>query len=460
MGQISSINFKKSNAIQTYHNDRDLPPSYLIEREKKDRIEVNRNHEEALKLKNQIIQEAIQTYTEKFNRKFIATSYEWSAVCNIKPDSKMEDLEKLAKHFEEKYGFQCYQIAIHRDEGHIDEEGNKVINHHAHMEFVTLNKENGRSMFRKPLITPKTLREIQTETAEILQMQRGEDKRISKRKRIEPRKYAQMKEEERKNLKKEKEKYKELEESAKEEWEAQDKFINKLEREKNLYVIENQTLTEELEKTKQENQELTTEIRQELEETKENLKKLKELTLTKKEVSKRVEEERQKMIKEGGHTQEDYNLLKEVKEVKYLSWEALEQAIAKQRELMEELKELKQAREKIQNLEQEKQELLAKIIDLEETIKLHEKSEKQELALHEQATLNTIKKVDTFDEHMARIEAAAKEAEERMAKMKMFHTTMSQQSKEITAKFTQELEEKNQENTDTQPTTTNFKRRK
>ncbi|MBX2711207.1 mobilization protein, partial [Campylobacter jejuni] len=28
----------------------------------------------------------------------------------------MNDLQELSKHFQEKYGFQCYQIAIHRDE--------------------------------------------------------------------------------------------------------------------------------------------------------------------------------------------------------------------------------------------------------------------------------------------------------------------------------------------------------
>lgn len=46
----------------------------------------------------------------------------------------MQDLEKLSKYLQEKYGFQCYQIAIHRDEGYIDaENGKKHINHHAHM---------------------------------------------------------------------------------------------------------------------------------------------------------------------------------------------------------------------------------------------------------------------------------------------------------------------------------------
>ena len=34
MGQISSINFKKSIPINTEHNDRTLAPNYLIDKEK------------------------------------------------------------------------------------------------------------------------------------------------------------------------------------------------------------------------------------------------------------------------------------------------------------------------------------------------------------------------------------------------------------------------------------------
>lgn len=199
MGIISSINFKKSNAIQTRHNDRDLPPNYLIG----GNCEANRNHEEALKLKNQIVKNAIETYNSNKAPKappFKAKSYEWSAVCNIKPNTTMQDLERLAEHFNDKYGFQCYQIAIHRDEGHINEQGQKVINHHAHLEFITLDKNTGKNNYRRELITPKALRQMQTEVAEILQMERGQDKRITKRQRIEPRKYAQMKEQERKAL--------------------------------------------------------------------------------------------------------------------------------------------------------------------------------------------------------------------------------------------------------------------
>lgn len=200
MGAISSINFKKSNAIQTMHNDRELPPNYLIGGS----CECNKSSIQALKLKEKIIQEAKEAYNNNKSAKapsFKAKSYEWSAVVNIKLDTTMQDLERLALFLNEKYGFQCYQIAIHRDEGHINEQGQKEINHHAHLEFITLNKENGRNMWRRELITPKVLRQMQSEVAEILEMQRGQDKRITKRQRIEPRKYAQMKEAEKKGKK-------------------------------------------------------------------------------------------------------------------------------------------------------------------------------------------------------------------------------------------------------------------
>lgn len=199
MGQISSINFKKSIPINTEHNDRTLAPNYLIDKEKG--VECNRNAEQARALKNQIIKEAIQKYTENTRQKFQAKSFEWSAVVNIKPDTTMQDLENLAKHFNDKYGFQCYQIAIHRDEGHKNTKGEIEINQHAHMEFITLDKETGKQNFKMRDFSKQKMREIQTEVAEILQMERGKDKRLTGAKRIEPRKYAQLKEQEKAAIK-------------------------------------------------------------------------------------------------------------------------------------------------------------------------------------------------------------------------------------------------------------------
>lgn len=199
MGQISSINFKKSIPINTEHNDRTLAPNYLIDKEKG--VECNRNAEKARELKNQIINEAKETYQNQVKQKFQAKSFEWSAVVNIKPDTTMQDLENLAKHFNDKYGFQCYQIAIHRDEGHKNTQGEIEINQHAHMEFITLDKETGKQNFKMRDFSKQKMREIQTEVAEILQMERGKDKRLTGTKRIEPRKYAQLKEQEKAAIK-------------------------------------------------------------------------------------------------------------------------------------------------------------------------------------------------------------------------------------------------------------------
>lgn len=236
MGAISSINFKKSNAIQTRHNDRDLPPNYLIGGD----YECNRTHKEALTLKNQIIKNSIEKYTEITGQKFQAKSYEWSSVVNIKPNTTMQDLERLALFLNEKYGFQCYQIAIHRDEGHINEQGQKEINHHAHLEFITLNKENGRNMWRRELITPKVLRQMQSEVAEILEMQRGQDKRITKRQRIEPRKYAQMKEAEKKGKK-----------ELKQELLSAKEIKERLEAERKAWILEKNHTAEEYKKLRE-----------------------------------------------------------------------------------------------------------------------------------------------------------------------------------------------------------------
>ena len=197
MSYLSSINFKKSNDFQVFHNST-VRPTYALGGS----LEYTIKGYAAKREKEKIIDEAKQAYTSTCkakNKAFQAKNYEWSAVVNIKPETTMQDLEKLAKHFSDKYKFQCYQIAIHRDEGHINEQGEKVINHHAHLEFITLDKETGKQIFKMRDFTPQKMREIQSEVAEILGMTRGQDKRLSGAKRIEPRKYAQMKEQERAN---------------------------------------------------------------------------------------------------------------------------------------------------------------------------------------------------------------------------------------------------------------------
>ena len=232
MGQKSSINFKPSKDHQVFHNTT-IRPNYAIGGE----LEYDLKGYPARDLKNKIISQAIENYNKNKAPKapkFKAKNYEWSAVVNIKPETTMDDLKKLAEHLNKKYGFQCYQITIHRDEGHINDDGEKEINHHAHLELITLDKETGKQRWN---FTPRKLRELQTEVAEILQMERGIDKRISGAKRIEPRVYAEMKEKERANqkaLKKELESTKETLKNTTQELESVKTELKNTKKEKNL----------------------------------------------------------------------------------------------------------------------------------------------------------------------------------------------------------------------------------
>ncbi|WP_199766144.1 CCDC158 family protein [Helicobacter salomonis] len=202
MGALSSIHFKPTkHDIQEKHNDRTIAPHYVLKSGGLG-IECNHNALEARALRDSLVEQAKLHYKHHVNQPFKAKSYLWSAVVNLKDTSAMQDLERLANHFKDKYGFQCYQIAIHRDEGHVDENGVLHLNHHAHLEFVTLDEKTGRSLFRK--VTPKVLRQFQDEVAQILGMERGEYVEKSGRKRIEPRAYGALMEkarEERKGLK-------------------------------------------------------------------------------------------------------------------------------------------------------------------------------------------------------------------------------------------------------------------
>ncbi|CRF40959.1 hypothetical protein [Helicobacter ailurogastricus] len=206
MGNIASIHFKPTKlSIQEKHNDRSVKPSYVLKSGGLG-VECNRNAQEARAFRDSLVKQAKINYERCFNQPFKSTSYLRSAVVNIKPEHTMQDLEMLALRLQKRFKFQCYQIAIHRDEGHIDEKGIEHINHHAHLEFVTLHPKTGKSMYRRGYINYKTGSYMQNLTAKVLRMERGKHKynvydyqgniiiKGTGRKRIEPRAYAQIQE--------------------------------------------------------------------------------------------------------------------------------------------------------------------------------------------------------------------------------------------------------------------------
>jgi cysteinyl-tRNA synthetase len=111
-----------------------------------------------------------------------------SAIVNLDERHGPDDIQKLIKYLEEKLGTKVIQVAIHKDEGYINENGERHINYHAHIEMVGLDNE-GRSIRKK--LDRKTLREIQTDIAKILGMERGQDVRKTRRKRLNTYQYKE-----------------------------------------------------------------------------------------------------------------------------------------------------------------------------------------------------------------------------------------------------------------------------
>lgn len=110
------------------------------------------------------------------------------AVVLIDEDTTMEDLQRLGKEMERQFGIHCFQISMHKDEGHW-RDGMWIPNLHAHMVYNWI-LDNGKS-FRP---NRSTLSRVQDTTAEVLDMQRGKSSDIEHLNAIQ---YKNRKEEER-----------------------------------------------------------------------------------------------------------------------------------------------------------------------------------------------------------------------------------------------------------------------
>lgn len=86
----------------------------------------------------------------------------------IKPETTMDDLKKLADTLKKKFNIECFQIAIHRDEGYPNGKEWKS-NLHAHMVFDWMNHDTGKSL----RTSRQDMAEIQTIVADVLKMERG-----------------------------------------------------------------------------------------------------------------------------------------------------------------------------------------------------------------------------------------------------------------------------------------------
>ena len=91
------------------------------------------------------------------------------AVVVIEDTTTMDDLKKLAKRFNDRFGIDVFQIAIHKDEGYKKSKDGIKLNLHAHLVADWTDHESGKSL----KLNRNDMAEMQTICAEVLGMESG-----------------------------------------------------------------------------------------------------------------------------------------------------------------------------------------------------------------------------------------------------------------------------------------------
>ncbi len=321
MGNIASIHIEPSKDNNTVHNDRTIAPDYLLTH-KSLGVEVDNKSDVADAIYTAKLNSATEAYANRVGQKIQAKKIKWSAVVNINENTTMDDLKRLSSFLEEKYGWQCYQIAIHRDEGHIDNEsGETVYNLHGHLELLMLNKD-GIYCFKKRDFGKKKMATLQTEVADILGLERG----ISREERLEMVaeklgvNVADIKQ--RKN-------------------EKHDAYVNRIKALAKTKGFEDFNIFKEIKGSvrqthQQYKQQKRSEdkIKAELKEAKTTVKELNKQVLSLAEQKKQVEAERKKYKEQGDHIADEYRALQALNKTLHTQ-EELDNALASLRKQYE-----------------------------------------------------------------------------------------------------------------------------
>ena len=182
---ISSIHFQKAEVeFAEKHNFRteQKEPEYLLDKQ-------YRKTNEYLKINDpkELYQEQLKLRSQNHARGFAPKLKDvyWEAVVNLDEKHNLDDVKKVADFIQQKYHLQPCSIALHHDEGYKDKDGAVKYNHHAHLCFLTM--EHGISTMRK--IRSKELRQMQSEVAELLGMERGKEN--SKATRLDHKQYRE-----------------------------------------------------------------------------------------------------------------------------------------------------------------------------------------------------------------------------------------------------------------------------
>ena len=165
----ASINFQKTKHNSVAETTREFEAHYLLPKEHR----LENEYWNCGKSDSQIFQDELAKASRKGGRVPKEENSLWEAVINLNKEHRLEDVQRVAKHIEEKFNITCSRIALHKDEGHINERGIVEYNLHAHINFVTY--KDGKQNWRREHITPQNLSQLQTDIAKELNMTRGKE---------------------------------------------------------------------------------------------------------------------------------------------------------------------------------------------------------------------------------------------------------------------------------------------
>lgn len=109
----------------------------------------------------------------------------------IKPDTQLKDFAPFVKWLRSK-NLDIIRIDLHHDEGHEDEEGQRIMNHHAHVVIDWTDHKTGKTV----KLSKKDMEEMQTVLAESLGMERGAPKADTGREHVDHAEWRERKAEE------------------------------------------------------------------------------------------------------------------------------------------------------------------------------------------------------------------------------------------------------------------------
>lgn len=162
----SFIKIKPVKRYSEEHNTRVIVPNYVIE-PSNENLSISNN---SIASRREFLEKLVK---EKTGRKMQKKATPIREAVVLLPDDDNEVNKKalilLTKKLNERFKIKAFQLHIHNDEGHFDEDGVGKYNYHAHLLFDWIDHDTGKSL----KLTPEDMSEIQTITSEILSMERG-----------------------------------------------------------------------------------------------------------------------------------------------------------------------------------------------------------------------------------------------------------------------------------------------